>query len=137
MASFNVIGSFELASPVQMSKLEPMEELMAKALFKSANHAVAYCARSIAKKAVTEQLRDQGVRVTLVKPAEITERARVYLEEHPELYQQAFERAQRMGWVGQEPSQILVTPNRVFEKFLEIEHSPNADSVIGGQIAND
>src|SRR4029077_12237996 len=109
----------------------------AKSLFHSTNHAINFLARSAAKKTVVEQLRAQGVRVTLVRPAEITERARVYLEEHPELYQQAFERAQRMGWVDQEPSQILVTPNRVFEKFLEIEHSPNADSVIGRQIAND
>ena len=56
-----------------------------KRLFHSDKHAINYCARSIAKKAVTEQLRDQGVRVTLVKPAEIAERAKVYLEEHPEL----------------------------------------------------
>jgi hypothetical protein len=68
----------------------------AKSLFHSANHAINYCARSIAK-----------VRVFLVKPAEIAERARVYLDQHPELYRQAFERARRMGWLGQEP---LVTP---------------------------
>jgi NAD(P)-dependent dehydrogenase (short-subunit alcohol dehydrogenase family) len=109
----------------------------AKSLFHSTNHAINYLARSAAKKAVTEQLRAQGVRVTLVKPADIAARAKVYLEQHPELYQQAFERAQRMGCVDQEPSQILVTPNRVFEKSSEIEHSANADSVIGGQIAND
>ena len=78
----------------------------AKSLFHSANHAINFLARSAAKKAVTEQLRAQGVRVTLVRPAEITERARVYLEQHPELYQLALERAQRMGYI----EQPLVTP---------------------------
>jgi hypothetical protein len=75
----------------------------AKSLFHSANHAINYCARSIAKNAVKEQLRAQGVRVTLVRPAEITERAKTYLEQHPELYQQALERALRMGLIKQHP----------------------------------
>jgi NAD(P)-dependent dehydrogenase (short-subunit alcohol dehydrogenase family) len=80
----------------------------AKSLFHSANHAINYCARSIAKNAVKEQLRAQGVRVTLVKPADIAAQAKAYLDQHPELYQQALERARRMGWVEQvEP---LVTP---------------------------
>jgi hypothetical protein len=69
----------------------------AKSLFHSASHAIHYCARSIAKNAVQEELRAQGVRVSLVRPAEITQRARAYLEQHPELYQQAFERAKQMG----------------------------------------
>jgi hypothetical protein len=51
-----------------------------------------HCA-SAAKKAVTEQLRAQGVRVTLVKPADIAAQAKIYLEQHPELYEQALERA--------------------------------------------
>ena len=79
----------------------------AKSLFHSANHAINYCARSIAKNAVQEELRAAGVRVTLVRPAEITQRARVYLEQHPELYQQAFERAKQMGWI-KEP---MTTPD--------------------------
>jgi NAD(P)-dependent dehydrogenase (short-subunit alcohol dehydrogenase family) len=70
-----------------------------KALFKSASHAINYCARSIAKNSVKEELRAQGVRVTLVKPAEISERAQRYLADHPELYTLALERARRMGWV--------------------------------------
>ena len=74
----------------------------------SANHAINFCARSIAKKAVIEQLRDQGVRVTLVKTAEIAERAKVYLEEHPEVYQQALERARRLGFLP-----IMITPDRL------------------------
>jgi hypothetical protein len=36
----------------------------AKSLFHSANHAINYCARSIAKNAVKEQLRDQEPTVT-------------------------------------------------------------------------
>jgi hypothetical protein len=46
---------------------------------------------------VQEELRAQGVRVTLVKPAEISARAQLYLQSHPELYREALERAQRMG----------------------------------------
>ena len=59
----------------------------AKSLFHSANHAINDCARSIAKNAVKEQLRAQGVRVTLVPIREIHEKAQRYLADHPELYQ--------------------------------------------------
>jgi len=69
-------------------------------------HAVLVLARLAAKKAVQEQLRAQGVRVTLVRPAEITERAKAYLEQHPELYQQSLERALRMGLIKQHPLAI-------------------------------
>ena len=79
-------------------------------LFKSACHAIHYCARSIARNAVQEELRAQGVRVTLVKPAEITQRARAYLEQHPELYEQALERAKRMGLI--DPLPPMITPDR-------------------------
>jgi hypothetical protein len=37
------------------------------------------------------------VRVSLVKPAEISAKAQVYLADHPELYREALERAQRLG----------------------------------------
>jgi len=82
----------------------------AKSLFHSANRAINYCARSIAQSAVKEQLRDQGVRVTLVPVHEIEEKAREYLANHPELYVQARERAVRMGWI-EEPQGVLVTPD--------------------------
>jgi hypothetical protein len=59
--------------------------------------AVHVLARLAAKKAVEEQLRAEGVRVTLVKPAEISAKAQVYLSQHPELYQHALERAKQMG----------------------------------------
>ena len=58
--------------------------------------AVLQLARLAAKRAVQAKLRDQGVRVTLVPPAEIMRQAGEYLANHPELYQLALERARRM-----------------------------------------
>jgi hypothetical protein len=60
--------------------------------------AVAIFARLAAKRAVQDQLRAQGVRVSLVLPRDIAEKASAYLAAHPELYQQALERAQRLGY---------------------------------------
>jgi len=62
--------------------------------------AVHVLARLAAKKAVTEQLRAEGVRVSLVKPAEISVKAQAYLQSHPELYREAKERARRLGMFG-------------------------------------
>jgi hypothetical protein len=59
--------------------------------------AVKVLARLAARKAVETELRAKGIRVTLVKPAEITAQAQVYLQSHPELYREALERAQRLG----------------------------------------
>ena len=70
--------------------------------------AVHVLARLAARRAITEQLRSQGVRVSLVKPAEISAKAQVYLQSHPELYREAFERAQRMG-MYQKPRRRSVT----------------------------
>jgi hypothetical protein len=81
----------------------------AKSLFHSANHAINYCARSIAKNAVKGQLRDEGRRLSLVPMREISERAQVYLEQHPELYQQALERARQLGMIELQPP--MVTPD--------------------------
>jgi hypothetical protein len=61
--------------------------------------AVTQLARLAAKRAVQDQLRAQGVRVSLVLPRDIAEKASAYLVAHPELYQQALERAQRMGYI--------------------------------------
>jgi hypothetical protein len=60
--------------------------------------AVHVLARLAARRAVQEQLRADGVRVSLVKPAEISARAKRYLAEHGELYREALERAQRLGF---------------------------------------
>ena len=51
--------------------------------------AVHVLARLAAKKAVQDELRSQGVRVSLVKPADISAKAQVYLADHPELYREA------------------------------------------------
>ena len=59
--------------------------------------AAAVLARLAAKKAVQEQLRAEGVRVSLVKPAEISVKAHAYLQSHPELYVEAKDRALRLG----------------------------------------
>jgi hypothetical protein len=50
-------------------------------------------ARLQAKRLVQEQLRAEGVRLSQVKPADISAKAQVYLSQHPELYRQALERA--------------------------------------------
>jgi NAD(P)-dependent dehydrogenase (short-subunit alcohol dehydrogenase family) len=75
------------------------------------SHAIHVLARLAAKKAVQEELRAQGVRVTLVRPAEIAEKAKEYLDANPHLYKEALERARRMGWV--EPR--LETPMEWFK----------------------
>jgi hypothetical protein len=59
--------------------------------------AVHVLARMAARRGITEQLRADGVRVSLDKSAEISARAQVYLADHPELYREALERAQRLG----------------------------------------
>jgi hypothetical protein len=75
--------------------------------------AICILARLAAKRAVTEQLRAQGVRVTLVKPAEIAAQANAYLAANPQLYDEARVRAQRLG-MHEKPkrrkSAVLVTP---------------------------
>jgi hypothetical protein len=70
-------------------------------------HAINVLARLAAKNAVKEQMRGEGIRMTLVPPRVITEKANAYLQQHPELYEQALERAKQMGWI-KEP---LVTPD--------------------------
>ena len=59
-------------------------------------HAINVLARLAARNAV-QQLRDHGARPSLVKPAEISERANEYLSQHPELWRAALERAQRLA----------------------------------------
>jgi hypothetical protein len=55
--------------------------------------AVCILARLAAKRAVEAELKAKGVRVALIRPAEIKDRASVYLDAHPELYREAHERA--------------------------------------------
>jgi hypothetical protein len=76
--------------------------------------AVMQLARLAAKRAVQDQPRAQGVRVSLVPLAEVMRKAREYLDAHPELYQQALERAQRMGYI--DPRLTKVTSDAQKEK---------------------
>jgi hypothetical protein len=62
--------------------------------------AVKVLARLAAKPAVQDNLRVQGVRVSLVPYAEVMRQAREYLDNHLELYQLALERAKRMTAEG-------------------------------------
>jgi hypothetical protein len=62
--------------------------------------AVMLFARLAAKRAVQDELRAQGVRVSLVSHAEVMRQAGEYLANHPELYQLALERARKLGYVG-------------------------------------
>ena len=57
---------------------------------------VGIAVRMIAKRAVESELRSQGVRVTLVPPAEINQRATAYIATHPEIWVQALERAKKI-----------------------------------------
>ena len=69
----------------------------AKSLFPIGTSVVKVLARQAARNAVKQQLSAQGVRVSHVPMAEIIARASAYLSDHPELYREALERAQRMG----------------------------------------
>jgi len=60
--------------------------------------------RLAARNAVKEKLRGDGVRLSLVPIREIHEQAQQYLADHPELYEQALERAHRMGMIDQQPA---------------------------------
>jgi hypothetical protein len=54
---------------------------------------------------VQEQLKAQGVRVALVKPAEIAAQAKAYLDANPRLYVEALERAKQMGMIADAQTQ--------------------------------
>src|SRR6516164_4623302 len=78
----------------------------AKSLFPSGTPVVKILARSAARRAVQQELRGQGVRVSHVKYAEIVSRANAYLSDHPELYAEALERAQHLGMI--EPAPMMM-----------------------------
>ena len=65
--------------------------------------AIKMLARLAARNAVKAQLRGQGVRVSHVPHAEIVARATEYLAAHPELYEQALQRAQHLGMIDHDP----------------------------------
>src|SRR5262249_12304630 len=59
-------------------------------------HCVHILARLAAKRLVQEQLRAEGVRLSLVPPMEINERATAYLHDHPEVGTEAMARAHKL-----------------------------------------
>jgi hypothetical protein len=61
--------------------------------------AVIQFARLAAKNAVKAEMRAQGIRLTLVFPATIAAKATEYLSAHPELFDEARERARKLGYV--------------------------------------
>jgi hypothetical protein len=69
--------------------------------------AVMLFARLAAKRAVQDQLRAQGVRVTLFPHAELMRQAGEYLASHPELYQLALERAHKLGYIDPRSAKSL------------------------------
>jgi hypothetical protein len=69
----------------------------AKDILSNGDAAIKVLARQAAKKAVQEELRDQGVRVALVKPAEISAKTQAYLEANPHLYEEAMQLALRLA----------------------------------------
>jgi hypothetical protein len=81
----------------------------AKSLFHSDRHAINFLARSAARNAVKEKLRDDGVRLSLVPIREVSEQAERYLADHAELYEQALERARQLGMIELQPP--MVTPD--------------------------
>jgi hypothetical protein len=69
---------------------------MAKSFKPIGTHAIGILARLAARNAVKQELRDQDVRPSRVPAHEISERARAYLADHPEIYEEAMQRAWRM-----------------------------------------
>jgi hypothetical protein len=76
--------------------------------------AVKVLARLAAKRAVQQQLRDQGIRITAYPYAELVRQAHEYLSAHPELYVAALERAK------------LMTARGDFGKNVQKENEPNS-----------
>ena len=75
----------------------------AKSLFPIGVSAVKVLARTAARNAVKRELQAQGVRLSHVPMAEIIARASAYLSDHPELYREALERAQRPVMIEHDP----------------------------------
>jgi hypothetical protein len=68
----------------------------AKDSLSNGDAAIKVLARLAAKKAVQDELREQGVRVSLIRPAELSAKAQAYLAANPQLIDEAKERARQM-----------------------------------------
>ena len=81
--------------------------------------AVKVLARLEAKKAVQNELREQGVRISVFPYAELMRRVAEYLDKHPELYVAALERAKHMtaeGVFGKRAQRAYLKTNTQSEK---------------------
>ena len=59
-------------------------------------HMIHILARLQAKRLVQDQLRAEGIRLSLVSPREVQERATAYLAQRPDLWKEAIARAHRL-----------------------------------------
>jgi hypothetical protein len=76
------------ANPILLDLAQALQLVRAPLPYKFKHisvHMVHILARMAAKKAVQQELRDQGVRVSLVPPREISERATTYLHDNPDV----------------------------------------------------
>ena len=89
---------------------------MAKHFQPVGRSAVHVLARLAAQNIIKEKLRDQGVRLSLVPIREITEKAQVYLEQHPELFEQALERVADHAESSTEKTQQFSTTSTIFRR---------------------
>ena len=89
---------------------------MAKSFSHIGRSAVHVLARLAARNAIKEKLRDDGVRLSLVPIREITEKAQVYLEQHPELFEQALERVADHAESSTEKTQQFSTTSTIFRR---------------------
>ena len=69
--------------------------------------AINIAALALSKQAIKEEIKAKGERLTLVKPAGINARAKVYLEQHPGLWRLAWERAWHSGQIDESVGVIL------------------------------
>jgi hypothetical protein len=72
-------------------------------------------ARLAAKRAVQDQLRAQGVRVSLFPHAELMRQAGEYLAAHPELYQLALERVRKLGCIAPQSAEVKTNAQKQSE----------------------
>ena len=96
--------------PIGAVALNVVAKRRKRQLFQSAKHAISFFARSAARNAVKQQLRDNGARLSLVPIRVIAEQAEVYLAQHPELYRVALERAKQLGFVETKPIHVTTDP---------------------------
>jgi hypothetical protein len=76
-------------------------------LYQAGEIAINIAAQALSKEAIKEEIKAKGERLTLVPPAEINARAKVYLEQHPGLWFSAWERAWHSGQIDESVGLIL------------------------------